>query len=65
MTFEIDEQNRTLSIIFIGGEQKGQISSFKPDKKSIKIGRGKNCEIRINDNGLSRVQCTIIFDKFT
>lgn len=55
-------ENGQLQIRCISGPLKGQSFLFSPEQQKVKIGRHSNAEVRINENGLSRVQCIIMCD---
>ena len=45
----------------MGGSVKGQCWMFTNEKKKIRIGKHPQCEITINEQGISRVQCSLTF----
>ena len=61
VTFDLVEQD-SVSVKFVGGLLKGQSFLFNKQKKKVKLGRHSSSDIRINENGLSRCQCILIFD---
>jgi len=54
---QMGETKTKLSLKFLDGPKAQESFTFWPNIKEIKIGRMSDCEIKINDNGLSRVQC--------
>jgi len=58
---QMGETKTKLSLKFLDGPKAQESFTFWPNIKEIKIGRMSDCEIKINDNGLSRVQCIIKF----
>jgi pSer/pThr/pTyr-binding forkhead associated (FHA) protein len=48
---------RTIALTVIGGPDKGRV--YKPRKKEFRIGRQSSCEVRLSDDGVSRIHATI------
>jgi len=47
-----------ITIKFLDGPKIDQVFKFKAEDKTIKIGRMADCQIKFDDNNLSRYQCT-------
>ncbi|OMJ81919.1 hypothetical protein SteCoe_17508 [Stentor coeruleus] len=56
--------NQTLKLKFIEGPKADSIYEFNPDDSPIKIGRMDDCQIKIEDSGLSRYHCMVYYDKY-
>ena len=59
MSISDSEYNNNLNLKIISKDKTYDPVNFLPTKSKIKIGRGLNCEIVIDDILLSRVHCTI------
>jgi hypothetical protein len=60
MIVQIDDS--MLSLRFIEGPKVDFKSTFAPDEAPIKIGRMSDCQIRFDDNSLSRYHCVLLYD---
>ncbi len=47
---------------FLDGPKTDQIFTFSENSGQIRIGRMTNCDIKFDDNSLSRLQCCIVFE---
>ena len=48
---------RSIALTVVRGPDKGKV--FKPRKKQFQIGRQSSCEVRLSDEGVSRIHATI------
>jgi len=56
--------NKILKVRFLQGPHQNQEKSFNSkDKKIVTIGRSKQAEVVYKDDAVSRIQCTIVFEK--
>ena len=58
----ISYNGNTLCIRFLDGPKIDHEFFFQTHQAPIKIGRGTDCEVRIDDNNLSRYQCNIEYN---
>jgi pSer/pThr/pTyr-binding forkhead associated (FHA) protein len=61
----MDSKNKLIKIDFLQyeGQKIFPEQTFcSRDKKLIRIGRSKKAEIIVNDNSVSRIQCTLVFE---
>ena len=57
-------ENKIIKIRFLQGPHQNQEKQFNSkDKKIIRIGRSKQAEVVYKDDSVSRIQCTIVFEK--
>lgn len=57
-------ENKIIKIKFLQGPHQNQERTFNSkDKKIIRIGRSKQAEVIYKDDSVSRIQCTIVFEK--
>ena len=54
------EESRELSLVVLNGEEKGKIYSINRNGRIV-IGRGKNCDVVLNDSKSSREHAEIVF----
>jgi len=53
-----EDKKGNITIKFLDGPKVDQVFRFKAEDKVIKIGRMNDCQIKFDDNNLSRYQCT-------
>jgi len=59
-----NNRDKTLKIKFLHGVLKEKTFTFKPNEtKRVRVGRNKNLEIVCDEENVSRIQCTFVFDK--
>ncbi len=54
--------NEKIQLKFLDGPKTDQTFTFHSGDGTIKVGRMSDCEIRFDDNSLSRYQCSICYD---
>lgn len=59
---QTDNNNKELRIKFIKGQFKQRLVFNSKDKKIIKIGRDKLCDFVYDNDSISKVQCTFVYD---
>jgi hypothetical protein len=52
-----DFGNSKIQLKFLDGPKTDQIFTFSETSGTIRIGRMTNCDIKFDDNSLSRLQC--------
>ena len=56
-----EDKRGNITIKFLDGPKIDQVFRFKAEDKIVKIGRMNDCQIKFDDNNLSRYQCTFKF----
>ena len=52
-----------LRVQFLEGEKAAQSFTYTPNDSPIVMGRMKDCSLKFDDTGLSRYQCTVVFEE--
>jgi pSer/pThr/pTyr-binding forkhead associated (FHA) protein len=57
-------ENKILKVRFLQGPHQNQEKTFNSrEKKIVRIGRSKQAEVVYKDDSVSRIQCTIVYEK--
>lgn len=63
ITLNLYDKNDKMNIVYHEGNELIENELDAVDNREFKIGRGKECDIIINSNSISRVQCTLAYEK--
>ncbi len=65
-SLESNPTNKILKIRFLqipGQDFMPEQFFYSKEKKIVRIGRSKKAEVTVNDISISRIQCTLVFEK--
>lgn len=61
----INQEEAKITVKFIDGPKSDQVFQFHSQESPLKIGRQGDCQIRFEDNSLSRYQCLLTYETGT